>query len=114
MKSGSPYGIRTRVSALMGLRSLSYKGGGVLHFKFIQDFQKRVIEEVKREEMWNKSMEYKVYLKTIESNERTIFYNQDSLRYESSAQLLRLGFLKSSAEFESFVESKEEKPKGQL
>lgn len=87
---------------------LSELQGAVLHFKYLQDFGGRVREEVEREIHYKKATEYKAYLKKLESEERTIFHNQDSIRYENSAQLQRLGFVKSSPEFETFLESRRE------
>ena len=94
--------------------TLSELQGTVLHFKFLQDFRGRVMKEVEREEHWKKALEYKAYLKTIEPHTKTVFFNQHSLRYENSAQLQKLGFLKSSAGFEAYVESQRQSLQGSV
>lgn len=77
--------------------------GVVLHFKFLHDFCQRVHEEVKREEHFNKAKEYKKYQEKIISGEFGVIYHNNSIHYIDTLQMLDLGFMKSSDDFNTYL-----------
>jgi glycosyltransferase involved in cell wall biosynthesis len=83
--------------------NLSELQGAVLHFKFLPDFASRVNEEAEREQHWNNAYEYKVYAKKINEGNFKRLYHQGSLKYEGSNQLVKLGFMKSSMDYENYL-----------
>lgn len=82
--------------------SLSEIQGAVLHFKFLSDFITRAKEEAEREQHWNNASEYKAYAQKIYEGNFKGLYHKDSIKYEGSKQLLGLGFMESSLEYEKY------------
>ena len=63
-------------------------------FKFLQDFFERVKNEVDRKEHWSGAGEYVRYLAKLRNNPSLSLYYADSVAYETSDQLVRLGLLR--------------------
>ncbi len=84
---------------------LSKIEGVVFHFKYASDFIPRVLEELKREEHWEGAIEYKEYAKRITENPGINLYYQNSIKFESSNQLVDLKIMKTSDGFELFVKN---------
>lgn len=79
--------------------------GVVLHFKFLFDFVARAKEEVKRGEHYNNAISYKQYVEKIDNGSFNEIYYDGSIEYENSAQLIKLGFMKTSPGWEEYVAS---------
>jgi len=74
--------------------------GGVFHFKYLQDFPSRVMEEAKRGQYWKNAVQYKRYAKKIKENLNLNLYYPGSVKFKNSKQLVKLGIMKTSKEFE--------------
>ncbi|MBC8501371.1 MAG: glycosyltransferase family 2 protein [DPANN group archaeon] len=85
--------------------SVSKIEGVVLHFKFFSDFILRISEEAKREEHWNNAKQYKIYNSKTRKDSSVNFYYSKSTRFKDNNQLIRLGIMKTSKEFESYVKN---------
>mgnify|MGYP001294429109 CR=1 FL=1 len=85
--------------------SFSDLQGVVLHFKFLFDFVARTKEEVKRGEYYKNAIAYKKYVEKIDNGSFNEIYYDGSIKYENSAQLIKLGFMKSSPDYENFINS---------
>ncbi len=79
--------------------------GAVLHFKYMSDFNTRVIEEVKREQHYNNAMVYKKYANSIHQNNELNFFNSKSMKFMDSKQLVRLNIMNTNKDFNDFVNS---------
>jgi glycosyltransferase involved in cell wall biosynthesis len=77
--------------------------GSVLHFKYISDFTRLVIEEAHREEHWRGALEYKEMAKKILANPDFSLHYSGSVRLEGSGQLVKLGIMKTSPAFENYA-----------
>jgi hypothetical protein len=78
--------------------------GALLHFKFLTGFQIRTEQEIKENiEIEEKGLQERaVYLETFKKEPNLAFRNAESVRYEGSAQLLQLGWMKSTEAYGSF------------
>jgi hypothetical protein len=65
--------------------------GTLLHFKYMQDFYKKVIEGSKNEQYWNNSIEYKAYAKILEMRPHLNLWCRNSLELSDKKRLLDLG-----------------------
>lgn len=86
--------------SIIGVR-VSEIQGVVLHFKFLQDFVSRTREEVLREVHFCQAREYKKYKEKIDAGGFGILLHDDSLKYSGSRQMLELGFMRSSLEYDA-------------
>ena len=77
--------------------------GALLHFKVLSDFHERAVREAARAEHFEGAREYKMYLQSLRQDGALSLYYKDSVRYESSAQLVRCGLMRTSDEFERYV-----------
>lgn len=85
--------------------NLSDLQGVVLHFKFLLDFIARAKEEVERGVYYKKAIAYQEYVKKIDSGSFNEIYYAQSIKYKDSDQLIKLGFMKTSADWEKYVVS---------
>lgn len=76
--------------------------GVLLHFKFLQDFHKRAMEEVQRKEHYNGASEYALYLDILEENPDISFHNQDSVKFAGSEELVSRKLMTSTNAFRDF------------
>src|SRR5262249_16510195 len=74
----------------------------LLHFKFLGDFAARTKAEAERGEHFDHAREYKAYRDLLEQDHDIMLKNDKSVRYENSQQLLSLGLIRSSSEYESY------------
>lgn len=79
--------------------------GTVLHFKYLQDFNKRVISEVARGQHEGGAADYKKYAKIINSEDQLNLYFEGSKKFQGSSQLLALGLMHSSSGLDQYVAS---------
>ena len=79
--------------------------GALLHFKFDSSFAERTRREVERGEHWQGAAEYRMYASALDRPEGPpVFFSPDhTARFEDSQQLIRLGIMKTSDEFEGCV-----------
>jgi hypothetical protein len=79
--------------------------GVVFHTKFMQDFIQRVPDEVKREEHYMAAVEYKIYHEQIKDVDPLCLYDKNSVRFVDSSQLVELGLMRSTPEFDRYASS---------
>ncbi|MDP3642556.1 MAG: glycosyltransferase family 2 protein [Bacteroidota bacterium] len=77
--------------------------GVVYHSKYFQDFIERVMIESKREVHFGNALEYKIYNQACLIEKDITLYYQDSVKFQSSKQLVKLGMMKSSINFNVFL-----------
>jgi hypothetical protein len=73
--------------------------GALLHFKFLQDFHQRAIEESDRGEYYNKAVEYRTYAEALNRSPAMSLMYPGSVRYERTSQLVELGLIQDSADW---------------
>jgi glycosyl transferase family 2 len=71
--------------------------GVLLHFKFLADVHARAVEEAARGEYYDAAAEYRRYAATLARNPDATLRNEESVRYEGTSQLVRLGLMRDSA-----------------
>ncbi|MDK4679417.1 tetratricopeptide repeat protein [Kingella negevensis] len=77
-----------------------------LHFKMLGDFQAKAVDETKRKEHGRGGAMYQRYVdmyQTIEAEHMDLSQLDKSVLYQNSEQLVALGLLKTSANWEQFV-----------
>jgi hypothetical protein len=78
------------------------------HFKYLQDFAPRAVEESVRGEHWNGAAEYKEYARVAGSSDSILrLRDSNSLRYNGSMQMENLGVMLRTEDFRIFLESKD-------
>jgi hypothetical protein len=77
--------------------------GIVFHSKYLQDFIERVKVESKRGVHYGNALEYKIYNKACLIEKNLPLKNQNSIKFQDSKQLVKLGMMKSSIYFNSFL-----------
>lgn len=70
--------------------------GVLLHFKFLQDFHAKAIEEAARGQYADGAAEYRRYAAALDRNPRTTFMYEDSVRFEETSQLVQLGLMQDT------------------
>jgi hypothetical protein len=80
---------------------LSPVRGALLHFKYFQDFSKRVQDAVQRGEHFNGSAEYKRYAELLAAKSDLTLAYKGSTIYHDSDDLLKLGLIKTIADWKS-------------
>jgi hypothetical protein len=81
---------------------LSDVTGALLHFKFLADFGTRAAIEAERGEHYLESIEYRAYLELVRDHGLVDLMADVSVRYEDSAQLVRMTLMQTSAALEAF------------
>jgi glycosyltransferase involved in cell wall biosynthesis len=79
--------------------------GVLLHFKFLQDFADNVEREVARKQHYQNAAEYKSYLAKVEYCRKSSLTGPLSEEYTDSNQLVSLGIMRSSKEFELLTQT---------
>jgi glycosyltransferase involved in cell wall biosynthesis len=74
--------------------------GALLHFKFLSDFHDRVEAEVVRGEHYDSAREYRAYRDLMRKKGTVNFMTDKSVRFVDSAQLVRLGLMRTDDAFE--------------
>ena len=77
--------------------------GALLHFKFLDDFHERARIEVERGEHYDNASEYRTYLDALDANPSVTLRTPESVRYQSSAQLVALHLMHSAPAYDRFV-----------
>ncbi len=77
--------------------------GVVFHSKYLQDFIERVMIESKREVHFGNAIEYKIYNHACLVAKDITLHCQNSVKYQNSKQLVKLGMMKSSIIYNTFL-----------
>jgi Glycosyl transferase family 2 len=77
--------------------------GALLHFKFLSDFHDRVETEAARGEHYDGAREYRAYRDLMRKQGAVSFMTDKSMRFEDSAQLVRLGLMRTEEALEQSV-----------
>jgi hypothetical protein len=67
--------------------------GVLLHFKFLQDFHERAVQEAARGEYFGGASEYRRYCAKLKSDPNLSFLYEGSTKLESTSQLVELGLM---------------------
>jgi hypothetical protein len=70
--------------------------GVLLHFKFLQDFHERAVQEAARGEYYNGASEYRRYAQRLNRDPALTLANDASTRFEGTRQLVRLGLMQDT------------------
>lgn len=76
--------------------------GAVHHFKYLQDFVDRTVEEAKREQHAGGGAFYKPMAERLVNDSLTELHHGGSVKFEDTNQLVDLGILATSSAFERF------------
>ena len=85
--------------------TLSEVQGVVFHTKFLSDFITEVEEECQREQHYGNAFYYKIFHQKLKETPDIQFYYEGSVKFENSQQLVELGLMKTTPEFEAFAQS---------
>jgi len=77
--------------------------GALLHFKYLPDFAGQVRAEVARGQHYLGAKEYRAYQRRLDQGEALTLIGPPSRRYQGSRQLLQLGLISSSRQFEAHL-----------
>lgn len=77
--------------------------GAVLHFKYLQDFNARAVEEAARGVYASNASAYQKYAARVSGDKDLNCYCENSVRFEDSAQLVRLGIMRTTPELDFIV-----------
>ena len=88
--------------------------GVVLHFKYLQDFVARAIEETQRGQHAGGAALYRSIARTLQDSPTIDFCSPDSKRYQNSRQLVDLGLMKTTSAYETFCRQVEAAAKERL
>ena len=80
--------------------------GVVFHTKFLSDFIEEVNEESEREQHWNNAIRYKHYKNTISKKPNLKLHYEGSIKFKNNEQLINLGLMKTSNNFENYCNTK--------
>jgi hypothetical protein len=70
--------------------------GVLLHFKFLQDFHARAVQEAARGEHYDGASEYRRYAKRLNQDPDMTFMYEGSARFTGTTQLVRLGLMQET------------------
>ena len=85
--------------------TLSEVQGVVFHTKFLSDFITEVEEECQREQHYGNAFYYKIFHQKLKETPDIQFYHEGSAKLEGLQQLVELGLMKTTPEFEAFAQS---------
>jgi glycosyltransferase involved in cell wall biosynthesis len=99
-------GVEFKVSTheIRDVRSASVSGA-LLHFKLFHDFHEKVARGVEEGQYWNGSSQYRAYLAGMEANPDLAPTFEHTHRFQRSTQLVELGFMRASLQYDQFIES---------
>jgi hypothetical protein len=79
--------------------------GVVFHFKYLDDFNYKIIYDNENKERMKINIVYQTYLKTLKNNPEMIFYNKKSVKFKDWNQLVDLGMMKISYKLKDFIKN---------
>lgn len=74
---------------------VSEETGALLHFKFMPDFHRRAMEEVRRNQHYEGAREYRIYAEFLRDPKNRSFVYPGSLRYEGPESLAAAGLIQT-------------------
>lgn len=77
--------------------------GAVLHMKYLQDFNERVIEEEKRGVHADGAISYQYYAAKVRDDKAVTAFSSESTKYQNSRSLLDCGIMKTSTWLEQKI-----------
>ena len=83
--------------------SISDIRGVVFHFKYLSNFSLLVEYNAKAGQYCDNSWEYRRYLERLKENRDMSLFYHDSVRFKNTAQMIKLGLMKTSDRFEKFA-----------
>jgi hypothetical protein len=90
--------------------SIANETGALLHFKFFHNLIQYTENTVREKNHWNNSAQYKVYNSGLQENPELSPYFEHSVRYSNSQQLIDLGLIHTTPEFERYAVSRNSNP----
>jgi glycosyltransferase involved in cell wall biosynthesis len=105
-RDGLSFEASTHVIRNLRLSSLT---GVLQHYKFFSDFYTYAEQEVARKEHWDAAAQYESYWNVLSSNPDLCAFHNESKRYRNSTQLIDLGLIKSTEEFEVYAANQQTK-----
>lgn len=84
------------VNHFVSPKVMAPESGVLLHFKFLQDFHERAVQEIARGEYFGGASEYRRYCDKLKSDPNLSFMYESSTRLESTAQLVSLGLMRDT------------------
>ncbi|WP_439364450.1 glycosyltransferase family 2 protein [Bradyrhizobium sp. DASA03005] len=98
-RSGNAFVNSHRLNAVR----LSPVTGALLHFKYFQDFGKRIEDAVAHGEHYGGSIEYRRYGELLAANPNLSLLGTESVRYTSSRELVDSGLIRTDSRWISIV-----------
>jgi hypothetical protein len=86
---------------------LAPESGVLLHFKFLQDFHEKAVEEAARGEYGGGGTEYKRYSMKLKADPELSLMYEGSIRLKDCAQLMEMGLMYDSDAWERARERSE-------
>jgi len=86
-------------------KTVAPETGVLLHFKLLHDLHAKARDEAARGEYSRGALEYRRYARTLDQNPQTTFMYENSVRFEGTSQLVRLGLMQDS---ETWTEAREQ------
>jgi hypothetical protein len=83
-------------------KAVAPETGVLLHFKFLQDFHARAMQEAARGEYYDGAAEYRRYAKRLRQNRDFSLTHEASRRFEGTTQLVQLGLMRTSEAWTSW------------
>lgn len=80
--------------------------GVMFHFKYLSDFPKCVSNVIEKSERKNCLKEWQAYHEAFQNNPKLSLFDSHSMRYSDSAQMIRLGLMKSSNTYDKWLRKK--------
>lgn len=77
--------------------------GLLLHFKFLQDFPIRALEERERKEHFAEARQYAAYSDILQGAEEVSAFFSGSEQFESSTQMIKLGLMNKPSNFNQII-----------
>lgn len=81
------------VNHFVSSRRVAVETGALLHFKFLQDFHERALEEVRRKQYYDGAAEFVRYVAKLREDPDLVFVDKQSERFHDNQQLQRLGLM---------------------
>ena len=96
------------VRGMHGMDGVTFSAiqGATMHFKYLQDFNERVVTEVARGEHEGNAADYKNYARKVDENADLNCHYEGSIKFIDSSQLVELGIMKSNLDLDEFVRKK--------
>jgi len=99
-RDGLEFEASTHVIANLRMAAIT---GALQHFKFFSDFYEYAERETERKEHWDNAAQYSSYWEVLCENRDLSAMSEDSVRYRNSTQLVELGLIKTTIEFQHFA-----------